>query len=197
MSNFGNIEINTDKLTIKSDKNICCESFYFSEIFDDVATKKFIKNTERLIRKSPEYNEYIHLLRTNVPTLNYDSVMSNIGTCDADLEFHHYPLTLYDIVEVVLNYHMLYKDKVTSFSIAKEVMDCHYKNIIGLVSLSNTMHQLSHLGSIFINKNQIFGDYSTFLQKYKDGMTFDIKKKVERIELFSDNNVAIDFKGIL
>jgi hypothetical protein len=197
MENIGNIKIDTEKLYIQSNQSIFCESFYFIDIYDENAYKKFIKQTERLIRKSKEYTKYIETLRTNVPALNYDSIMSNISNADASLELHHYPLNLYTIVEIVLNHHLMKKDKVTSFSIAKEVMECHFRNIIGLVSLATTNHQLAHLSSIFLDKRQVFGDYERFLEEYKDAITVDVKEKIERLNQLSENNSAIDFKGIL
>ena len=89
------------------------------------------------------------------------------------------------------------KDKVTTFSIAKEVMECHFRNIIGLVSLATTNHQLAHLSSIFLDKRQVVGDYETFLDEYKNAVSVDVKEKIERLNQLSDNNSAIDFKGIL
>ena len=118
MGQIGNININNDNMTMRSSKSIFCESFYFIDVYDENNVKKFIKSTERLIRKSREYNNYIMQLRTNVNALNYDSIMSNIALADTDLELHHYPLTLYDIVETVMNYHIIKQDKITSFSIA-------------------------------------------------------------------------------
>lgn len=197
MENIGNIQIDTEKLYIQSNQSIFCESFYFIDIYDENAYKKFIKQTERIIRKSKEYTKYIETLRTNIPALNYDSIMSNISNADASLELHHYPLNLYTIVEIVLNHHLMNKDKVTTFSIAKEVMECHFRNIIGLVSLATTNHQLAHLSSIFLDKRQVFGDYETFLDEYKNAVSVEVKEKIERLNQLSDNNSAIDFKGIL
>ena len=197
MENIANINIDTNNLSIQSNKNIFCESFYFIDIYNENAYKKFIKQTERLVRKSKEYNKYIEVLRTNIPALNYDSIMSNISNADASLEIHHYPLTLYNIVEIVLNHKLINKEKVTSFSIAKEVMECHFKNMIGIVSLSTTNHELAHTQSIFLNKKQIFGEYKRFLEEYADGVNTDIREKIERLNQMSDNNIAIDFKGIL
>ena len=194
---IANIKIDKDNMILKSSKNIYCESFYFMDMYDENLYKKFIKQTERIIRSSKEYNAYIEELRTNIHALNYDSIMSNICNADADLEIHHYPLTLYDIVEVIVNYHLINKDKITSFSIAKEVMECHFKNIIGIVSLTTTNHQLAHTGSIFLNKKQIFGNYEEFLNIYSNGVNVEIKNKIERLNKLSDNNTAIDFKGIL
>jgi hypothetical protein len=43
----------------------------------------------------------------------------------------------------------------------------------------------------------IFGNYNNFLNEYENGISVDIKEKIERLNQMSDNNTAIDFKGIL
>ena len=53
------------------------------------------------------------------------------------------------------------------------------------------------LSSIFLDKRQVFGDYERFLEEYKDAITVDVKEKIERLNQLSENNSAIDFKGIL
>lgn len=196
-SNIGNLNFDEENLVLHSDRNIYCESFYFMDAYDDTLLKKFIKSTEKLVRGSKEYKKYIELLRTNITALNYDSVMSNISDNDAALEFHHYPLTLYDNIEVLVMSHLINKDKITTFSVAKEIMEAHFNNEIGLVSLSKTNHELAHLNSIFINKNQIYGKYKDFIEKHKQGVSLDLLEKVDRMEKMSDANVATDFKGIL
>lgn len=195
MSNIGNLEF--DNLKIKSNRSIYCESFYFIDVFDEVNLKKFIKSVERTVRSSREYKKYIENLRTNVHALNYDTVMSNISNTDTALEFHHYPLSLYEISEILILDHLANKDNITSFSIAKEIMECHFKNKIGLVSLTKTNHELAHDGAIFLHKNQIFGKYEEFINEHPGGISMDIRNKINRLNEMSDANVATDFKGLL
>ena len=195
MSNIGNLEF--DNLKIKSNRSIYCESFYFVDVFDEVNLKKFIKSVERTVRSSREYKKYIENLRTNVHALNYDTVMSNISNTDIALEFHHYPLSLYEISEILILDHLANKDNITSFSIAKEIMEYHFKNKIGLVSLSKTNHELAHDGAIFLHKNQIFGKYEEFINEHPGGISMDIRNKINRLNEMSDANVATDFKGLL
>ena len=59
-----------------------------------------------MIRTSLEYKTYIELLRTNILELNRDSIMSNITTADTSMEFHHYPFSLYEIVETCMSQHV-------------------------------------------------------------------------------------------
>ena len=195
MSNIGNLEF--DNLKIKSNKSIYCESFYFVDVFDETNLKKFIKSVERTVRSSKEYKRYIENLRTNVHALNYDTIMSNISNTDTALEFHHYPLSLYEISEILILDHLANKDNITSFSIAKEIMEYHFKNKIGLVSLTKTNHELAHDGALFLHKNQIFGKYEEFINEHPNGISMEIRNKIDRLNKMSDANVATDFKGLL
>lgn len=95
------------------------------------------------------------------------------------MEFHHYPFTLYDITYII--YQNRYLDYITDqissklnkvinpFDIAKEVMELHYKNKVGLVPLSLTPHELYHKGELFIplDKKYVFGNYLDILDTYK------------------------------
>lgn len=195
---IGNIETVEagDDFGIKANDSPFAVSFYFEDYYDDKTVKQFIKNVEKLVRTSKEYKMYIELLRTNIFALNHDSIMTNITTADVDLEFHHNPFTLYDIIEVVMLKHITNGEKFTSFEIAKEVMGLHYRHKIGLTPLTKTTHELAHSGNLFISKKQIFGDYNGFMDEYKDGLTADLKNKVVIMEKYSEDEVPSDFRGL-
>lgn len=196
---IGNVQSYTnsnDNLLIKSSSALYAESFYFNNVLDEKAVNKFIKNTEKLIRTSKEYTGYIALLRSNYDILNYDNMLSNISINDASLEFHHYPFTLYEIVDIVLSYHLIKKDKITSFSLAKEIMELHFKHKVGLVPLTHTLHELAHDGSIFISKTQVFGDYQWFADKYSIALSADNKNKLQQLEEMSSMKIQKDLRGL-
>lgn len=181
---------------IKSKNNIFYSSFYFQDFYDDTLTKKFIKSTERLIRSSKEYNNYLALLKTNYNILNYDNILSHIGTMDASIEMHHYPFTLYKIVEIVMSHHIVKKEFFTTFSLAKEVMNLHYAQKIGLVPLAITNHELAHEDALFISTKQIFGQWEDFYSEYQDGLSQSDISYINSIKNMSLKNVASDSKGI-
>lgn len=194
----GNIQaVGTDsKPMLKSANSIFCESFYFQDYYDDGLIKKFIKSTERLIRQSNEYNQYIAMVKTNYSMLGFDNVLSNIDGSDAEIEFHHYPFTLYDIVDIIMSYHLVKQDSFTSFSIAKEVMDLHFQQKIGIVPLSHTNHELAHAGALFISAKQIFGRWDEFAEQYKEGLSQEQKEKIKTLKAMSDAHAATDFKSL-
>lgn len=196
IGNINTIET-TAGTAIKSSNSPFAESFYFEDYYDEKAVKRFIKIVEKLIRTSREYNTYIELVRTNIGVLNHDNLLHNITTADVDLEFHHYPFSLYDITEIVMTQHIIKKEKFTSFSIAKEVMKLHYQHKIGLVPVTKTTHELIHSGNLFISSKQIFGDYKSFMKEYSNGISYELGNKVVKMEELSEKGIPSDFKGLL
>jgi hypothetical protein len=195
---LGNIEFKPlqGSPAIKSDSSIFPESFHFSKFYDEKSYSKFIKNVEKNIRASREYKKYIELLRTNVSALNFDNILTNITNADAELEFHHHPFTLYELVDLVCSHKFLKKEKFTSLSIAKEVMNLHYRNIVGLVPLSKTSHELAHLGKLAFAKKQIFGDYEKLVEEFKESISIELREKINKVEELTNANSPSDIGGI-
>jgi len=185
-----------DNIVVKSDTTIFSEELYFSKIYEEGVYKRFIKNTEKLIRTSKEYTDYIDKLRSNIGALNIDNILSNITTADVDLEFHHYPFSLYDIVDTVATHKFVNQEPFNTFSLAKEIMELHFKNMIGLVPLTITNHELAHGGNLFISSNQIFGNYKKFIEDYKIGVSGEILERIQKMEELTSNDTPSDFRGL-
>jgi len=195
---IGNIEATeiNGKPVIKSENSPFAESLYFSKFYEEKQYKKFIKNIERLIRSSREYKIYTDLLRTNLKALNFDNILSYITSTDAEIEFHHYPFSLYDLVDIVCIDKFQKKQQFTSFEVAKEVMKLHFENYVGLVPLPTTNHELAHNGDLFLSKKQIFGDYNEIIKRYPKSIAPDLLEKVKEIEELSAKNMPSDVKGL-
>jgi hypothetical protein len=181
---------------VKSQNAPFVESFYFSKFYEEKAYRKFVQSIEKLIRTSREYKGYVELLRTNLSALNVDNILSNITNADAEMEFHHYPYTLYEVVDAVCASKFLAKEKFTSFSVAKDVLDLHYQNKIGLVPLTKTNHELAHDGSLFISRKQVFGEYGAFGELYEEAIGADVRDRIRKMEEDSDANRPSDVKGL-
>ncbi len=180
------------KLYDRNYKNVL-SSYYFNGAMDPKLTKKFIKSVESTIRRSPQYSEYIYYLSTT-QNLTVDVYNGNISSEMATTEFHHYPFTLYDIVEIIVNKHIHEKDQYTTFDIAEEVLRLHFENLIGLVKLTKTNHELVHAGKIFIPLDSVFGKVNTFTEMYKEYMFSDQIDKfneiVENTKQYNKQNVT-------
>lgn len=187
-TNEGNIN-----LALKNNSRNIIGSFYFNSFSDIKAIKKFIKNIESRIRASNEYKDYIGHLNNSIG-INRCSIFGNITNEDeVSLEFHHYPFTLYEIVEIVINDKVKKGEQFTSFDIIDTVLDLHAKNMIGLVKLSKTAHELVHAGQIFVKLDSVFGKVNDFIEMYKqtDSIPLEI---IENYNKLIEMN-QMDFKN--
>lgn len=168
---------------------------YFSNIESYV---NFIKGCERQVRNNDRYKKYIYYLK-NVIGLTHCQVLSNIEPDDKgkiEVEMHHGPIfTLYDICEIVLEYFIIKKRKITTFRIADVVLDEHQKNHIQVVMLLSTVHEEVHNRNIFINSNQAWGDINAFVEKYGIAMSDALKEKlnkyIDRSLMYDSNDFGI------
>jgi hypothetical protein len=182
-----NVESNTvvvDSIDMKGD-------FYNLDIhYEEKSRIKFIKYIEKIVRRSFEYKTYIGFLKnelnltkcTFLPMIDINEIKM-VG-----LEFHHYPYTLFDITSVVLDEHMLINGEkhINPFNIAQEIMQLHYQNYIGLVPLTQTIHELVHSGKVFVNLDYVFGNYNKFINLYDSARTDTYNQMMQNLEQLSE-----------
>lgn len=144
---------------------------------------KFIKRVETLVRTSMEYRDYINFLKDYV-NMKHCAFFNNIENSQGSkvrIEIHHEPLTLFDIVQTVLNKHLDEGIPINDLFIADEVMELHYKNQVGLIPLSKSVHQIVHNGTdIIIPLNMVYGEYAKFIEEYNDYLDESVVSKLER-----------------
>lgn len=144
---------------------------------------KFIKQVEKYIRSSLEYRDYIQYLKDNIDMDRcafFQKVTSN-GSKKVRIEVHHEPFTLFDYVEIVLDKFEKEGVPINNLMIADEVMDLHYRNMVGLIPLSTTIHKAVHSSDkIPIPLNMVYGNYSDLLKEYEPYISDDLYDKLER-----------------
>ena len=144
-----------------------------SDFYDPKTYISFIKAVEKLVRNSDEYKTYINYLKTEIG-LDYCSIFGKITDDKVAIEMHHGPIfTLFVIVSIVLEHCLLHNEQITTYSIAKIVLQEHYDNNIQVVMLCKTAHESVHAGKIYISPKQAWGDINKFIERYGDGMTND------------------------
>lgn len=158
---------------------------------DDKEYEKFIKDVEAQVRRSMEYREFIKYLRENM-NMNKCSFLKDVTneeTFDIKIEIHHYPFSLRDICEIVFRKRKYYNESLNVQMVAKEVMQLHYKLIVGLIPLSETVHELTHNGRLFIPVDKVMGRYSLFVTYYKPFCEHHQLETLERIEKYSEEQL--------
>lgn len=175
---------------------------YYVDLDTDKQKIKFIKRVETIVRSSMEYRDYVAYCKENLD-MNSCIFLSNVsqdkskGRKRISIELHHDPFTLMDIVWTVVN---RYEDEGLPYNdlmIADEVLEMHYANMVGLVPLSKTMHQMVHNSDkIKIPLYLVYGQYSEFVEKYGDYMEPELMDKLERKVNYTKTVTKEDFDAI-
>lgn len=156
------------------------------DLEDDKELKKYFSTIEKEIRGSYEYRGMIKYLKDNMGMDQCSFIkVSNKDNYNIKIEIHHYPFTLYDIVTIVYRKRCFYNEPLDTQLVAKEVTMLHYKLLVGLIPLSETVHQLVHAGKIFIPIQNVLGRYKIFVDFYKQFCEEDQLETLDRIEKYS------------
>jgi hypothetical protein len=198
VNNIVNIQSvkNNDNILLKNMDGYFQEKFYFNDIYDDSKRKKLATAVKKLVRSSEEYSNYIGFLKSELG-LTHCAILGNVEKDDATLEFHHYPFTMHDIVELSINRHILLGKKFNSYTLINDIIQDHYNNIVGLVPLSLTVHQLVHAGQIFVNLSQVYGNINAFMEKYSFAMNDDMIDKFNKLVEYSEKNIPYSEEDVL
>jgi hypothetical protein len=152
-------------------------------LYDDKARTKFIKTIVAMVRKCPEYGRYRTFLLENLD-MDRCSVLSELTPEEvsaAGLEIHHAPLGLYDICELVLGQMQVDEERITTFSVANRVMAYHWMGKVGLVPLTQTIHEAVHAGQVHVDPRTIFGNWQALLDEHRGGLTEHLVEKMRAI----------------
>ena len=163
-------------IQIKSLPDYCIQDW---DLSDSKQLHKFFLYIDRIVvRHSYLYKKLINFLREHVD-MNCCSFYKNINNIDTNsihIEIHHEPFTLFDIVNIVYSKRLALHEPLTENQIAKEVLWNHYRMAVGLIPLSETVHELVHNGFIFIPTTSVFGYYKKFYEDYKDFIDPSVKR---------------------
>jgi len=155
---------------------------------DEKSYKHYIDDIEKTVRRSFEYRRFIAYIRDymQMNQCAFIQGVDNTETFDIKIEIHHYPFSLHDITEIVVNKRKYYNESLEVQMVAKEVMIAHYKLIIGLISLSETVHQVTHSSRLFIPVDKVLGRYNVFVQYYEPFIEPGLLEILDRIEKYSE-----------
>lgn len=161
--------------------------FYKSnlDLRNDTERGKFIKACELLIRKSSVYRAYIKYLKEDIG-LTHCMMFSEIDDSMCEIEMHHGPIfNLYDYVTITLRYFIKNQLDISTFSIAKQVLQDHCENLIQVVMLSTMAHNAIHMKndmnkSEFLDIDSAWGDLTGYIIKYRDCLGIEHFNKIQK-----------------
>lgn len=145
---------------------------------------KFFYTVERIVRQSHSYKKLINFLREHVSmnSCAFFKNINNIDTTSIHIEIHHEPFTLFDIVNIIYMKRLNLHEPITENQIAKEVLWNHYRMTVGLIPLSETVHELVHNGFLFIPTTSVYGYYKQFYNEYENFIDPSLKQTLLRNE---------------
>ena len=165
---------------VETTNNIICDlnelklSSSFSPFFSQLKTRnfnhikeetKFVHTVECLIRRSPEYKNWRNYVVNEFDAADC-SITSESGE-ELTVEIHHHIPTLFTLVKCFIVRHISKNEEFTSFEIAEEVMEYHYCNKVGYVSIIKSLHEKHHNGFLQIPMNLVKGNYQAFLNEFQ------------------------------
>ena len=170
------------------------------DIMDEKDFKKYMKDIERSVRGSIEYQLMVQYLRENMD-MNACSIyenVNNINTAKIKIHLHHHPFSLWDICVIVYRKRADYNEDLSVEAVAKEVMHLHYNMLVGLIPLAETPHELVHNKYLFIPLDRVFGMWNTFYTMYQKYIDDDYKGLIEEnIRKTEEYNESQEELGIL
>lgn len=155
------------------------------DLFNAKQFEKYVKDGERIVRSSFEYQEFIQYLRNymDMNKCTFFKNVTNVNTSKIKIHLHHHPFTLYDIFITVYNKRCANQESVEVEMVAKEVMYIHYFLYVGLVPLAETAHELVHNQLLFVPLNIVLGKYNEFIEMYEK---FIPAEAMDRFRVYQD-----------
>ena len=155
---------------------------YTYEFADLKEYNRFIKNCKALIRSSWEYSVWTRYIKSIKNLCQFTRESAYALTVD----IHHHPFSLENIVRIVCDRQFTVNGRATSFDVAKEVMELHYRNKVGYVLMIKSLHEKFHNGYLSIPIELVSGDWKYLEENYP--IQDDIAKVVEKYKAITLEN---------
>lgn len=152
----------------------------------------FIKSVEKMVRGSYEYKEYISYL-VNSQEMNVCSAFEGVSkdlARNIKLEIHHEPFTLYDITYILYLRFLSLGREIDVYELAEAVLAIHFRGMVGLLPLSKTVHELVHVGKVFLPLQFLDEGFMKFYHEFKTEVKMTnlepiLEKKIEISKTFN------------
>lgn len=169
------------------------------DFFDEKDMTKYISDLERFIRSSYEYKAMVSYLREymNMNSCAFLPNVSNDNSFKVRIEIHHSPITLYDICQIVFTKRQRNRECLNIEAVAYEVLYLHYCLMVGLIPLSETVHELVHTQYIFVPVDKVYGYYRQFINSYYDYINPELLDKLDELEALTIEGNNDQYKQVL
>ena len=165
-------------------------------LFEDKKSfMRFLFDTEKIIRKSFECEEYIAHLKKRCG-LDHCGVHPNLRAADGfRIELHHTPFQLSDITFIVINKRMTRGESLKMQDIAHEIVELHYLDLVGIYPLCMLCHAQVHsekMDPMFIPMSKVHGHPEKFAELYLPYMTESMRNKWNNLQILEQGHTMIE-----
>jgi len=172
---------------------------YDYDLNDEKSFHSYIHNIESIVRTSFEYKQMVSYLRDYLDMNKcafYENV-TNADTTKIRIEIHHAPFQLSDITYIVYNKRAAFREPLDEEMVAKEIMYLHYCLWVGLIPLSETVHELVHNQYIFVPSTKVLGNWKEFYNRYEPYMSPEQIEAINNIIAVSNEAESDEYKTLL
>lgn len=169
------------------------------DLADERELKKFIKHIEiHYIRSSYEYRTMVQFLRNymNLNECSFFVGVNNIDSPKVKIHLHHDPFDLFTITKTIYNKRCAFYESIAEEDIALEAMYLHYSLMVGLIPVSETVHDLIHNQYLLVPLDKVLGNYQEFYDRYNPWMDPECIEIFEKLKSLSVE-YADDYKTLL
>ena len=156
----------------------------FYDLYDAEECKDFIKKVERSFRTSPEYSLWLksRVIRETCAATGMSKDEDGI-----DIEVHHYNITLWTWIEIILDYFLGKELPLNTHYICLILSDIHLSNCVPYIPLMHCIHKMLHN----VGEDVVFEKYPDISNNIYHG-DIDrahniIKYHVENLKTFLEN----------
>lgn len=180
------IKSNVENLQLYSDTYPFSLSLRISNFESEADYKKFIRNCEMLVRRSIEYklwrNYIIDVLQIN------ECMITGERNSEVSIDVHHHIPSLFILISALVNEKLDKGKDFCSFDLCKDIIELHFQNKIGYVTLLKSMHEKFHNGRLDIPAAFVKGDYRHFMNNYSKFLDeYDLESMEQRMVVSESN----------
>lgn len=150
--------------------------------------KKFLKNCEKIVRSSLEYNLWRDYIR-DVLQLQ-ECAITQEKMSEVSIEVHHHLPSLFVMVKALVNKKIDANEEFSTFDIATKIIELHFENKLGYITLLKSMHEKFHNGFLTIPMSLVKGNYNAFLSEYSTYLDEDDLDQMNQRLSINENNCS-------
>jgi len=150
--------------------------------------KKFLKNCEKIVRSSLEYNLWRDYIR-DVLQLQ-ECAITQEKMSEVSIEVHHHVPSLFTLVKALVNKKIDTNEEFSTFDIATQTIELHFANKLGYITLLRSIHEKFHNGFLTIPMSLIKGDYQAFISEYSSYLEEEDLNQINERLTINENNCS-------